>query len=106
MRNPAQRYSHLFLTVVATIVMAMPGAHTAAQDYASGNPDKHRACSNLGIYVFVGGTGGFDAPRHGDRFEELLKTGHVGLYEHANAIYAAQELPGLLPRLQSFPVYH
>jgi len=41
-------------------------------------------------------TGGFDALRHGDRFEELLKTGHVGLYEHANAISAAENPPTIL----------
>jgi len=33
-------------------------------------------------------------------FEELLKTGHVGLYEHANAISAAEEPPGLLEAIE------
>jgi hypothetical protein len=42
----------------------------------------------------VVGTGGFDALRDRGQFEELLKTGHVGLYEHANAISAAEKSPG------------
>ena len=100
MRNPAQGYLPRFLTVVAAIVIAIPGAQTAAQNYPSGESDKSRFCSNLGVYIFVGGTGSFDALRHGDLFEELLKTGHAGLYEHANAIYAAQEPAGLLETIE------
>ncbi len=55
-------------------------------------------------YIFVGGTAGFDALRDGDLFEELLRTGRVGLYQHANAIDAAQEDPGLLQDIQR--VFH
>jgi len=54
----------------------------------------------LGESIFVGGTGGFDALRHGDQFEELLKTGHVGLYEHGNAISAAENPPSILRAIE------
>jgi hypothetical protein len=55
---------------------------------------------SIGQYIFVGGTGGFDALRDGDQFEELLKSGHVGLYEHANAISAAEKSPGVLRAIE------
>ncbi len=71
-----------------------------AQEYPSSDLDKHRACSDLKEYIFIGGTAGFDALRYGDQFEELLKTDHVGLYQHGNAIYAAHEDPGLLQDIE------
>ncbi len=46
-------------------------------------------CSNLGEYVSVGGTAGFNALVMPDFTTALLKTGHVRLYEHANAVAAA-----------------
>jgi hypothetical protein len=72
----------------------------APQENPFGDQDRYRVCSNLGEYIFVGGTGGFDALREGGRFEELLKTGHVGLYEHANAIIAAEKSPGILKTIE------
>jgi hypothetical protein len=100
MRSPAWRYTCRFLTFLAAIMAAIPAAHAAPQENPFGDPGKYSVCSNLGEYIFVGGTGGFDALRDGDLFEELLKTGHVGLYEHANAISAAEESPGLLKTIE------
>jgi hypothetical protein len=89
------------MSLAAMVMMAaIPAAHAAPQENPSDDARKYLVCSNLGVYIFVGGTGGFDALRHGDRFEELLKTGHVGLYEHANAISAAQNPPGLLQAIE------
>jgi hypothetical protein len=96
MCDGTRRYFPRFVTSVAAIMAAVSGAHAAAHEYPSADQGKSSVCSNLGVYIFVGGTGGFDALRAGDLLEELLKTGHVGLYEHANAIYAAQEQAGLL----------
>jgi hypothetical protein len=74
--------------------------NAAPQENPAGDPARDRACSNLGEYIFVGGTGGFDALAHGDQFHELLKSGHVGLYQHANAISAAEDPPGLLSAIE------
>jgi hypothetical protein len=49
----------------------------------------------------VGGTGGFDGLENGDQFTELLQTGHVGLYEHGNAIAAAEHPPTILQAIES-----
>jgi hypothetical protein len=57
-------------------------------------------CASLGQYIFVGGTGGFDALQYGDQFQELLQTGHVGLYEHANAIVAAEDPPAIIKAIE------
>jgi hypothetical protein len=46
-------------------------------------------CSNLGQYVSVGGTAGFNTLVRGDFTVALLATGHVRLYEHGTAIAAA-----------------
>jgi hypothetical protein len=89
-----------FLTFLAAIMAAIPAAHAAPQEPPSGDPGQYNVCSHLGEYIFVGGTGGFNALRHGDLFAELLKTGHMGLYEHANAISAAQNPPGLLEAIE------
>jgi hypothetical protein len=75
-------------------------ADAAPQENPFGDQSGYRVCSNLGEYIFVGGTGGFDALRDGDRLEELLKTGHVGLYEHANAISAAENPPSILNAIE------
>ena len=79
---------------------AIPAAHAGPQENPLDDAGKYSVCSNLGEYIFVGGTGGFDALREGDQFEELLKTGHVGLYEHGNAISAAEKPPGLLKAIE------
>lgn len=90
-----------FLTIVAATVAAISAAYAAPQENPAGDSGAHSVCSNLGEYIFVGGTGGFDALRYGDLFEELLKTGHVGLYQHANAISAAENPPGLLKAIET-----
>jgi hypothetical protein len=46
-------------------------------------------CSNLGQYVSVGGTAGFNTLVNPDFTTALLATGHVRLYGHASAIAAA-----------------
>src|ERR1700729_915566 len=97
MPSPALRYFIVSLSFVLAIVAATPAAHAAPQENTFGDPDTHGVCSNLGQYIFVGGTAGFDALRDGDQFQDLLKTGRVGLYEHANAISAAEKSPGILP---------
>lgn len=79
---------------------ATAAPRAAAQENPAGDPDEYRFCSNLGQYIFVGGTAGFDALGRGDQFAELLKTGHVGLYEHANAISAAEKPPTILEAIE------
>ena len=64
-------------------------------------PEENTACANLGVYIFVGGTGGFDGLENGDQFTELLQTGHVGLYEHANAVVAAEHPPSIIQAIES-----
>jgi hypothetical protein len=100
MCSPAWRYLCRFLMSLAAMVAVLPAAHAAPQDDPIGAAGNYTVCSNLGQYIFVGGTGGFDALRNGDQFQELLKTGHVGLYEHANAISAAEKPPGILGAIE------
>jgi hypothetical protein len=100
MRSPASRYTCRFLVLVASIMPAIPAAQAAPQENPSASSATYRVCSDLGEYIFVGGTAGFDALRDGDQFEKLLKTGHVGLYEHGNAISAAAQVPGLLEEIE------
>jgi hypothetical protein len=99
MRGPASRYLSL-LSFALAIMTAISGAHAAPLENSSGAPDRSDVCPDLGQYIFVGGTAGFYALRYGDLFPELLKTGHVGLYEHANAISAAAQVPGLLKAIE------
>ena len=80
-----------FLAFLAAIGM-ISAAHAAPQEY--------RFCPDLGVYIFVGGTGGFNALRNGDLIKALLKSGHVGLYQHANAINAAEQTPGLIQSIE------
>jgi hypothetical protein len=47
------------------------------------------ACSNLGQYVSIGGTAGFNTLVRRSFTTTLLATGHVRLYEHGTAIAAA-----------------
>ena len=60
---------------------------TVATPYATpGAPD---ACAQLGQYVSVGGTGGFNTLVNPDFTNALRATGRVRLYEHGNAVAAA-----------------
>src|SRR5271155_3637962 len=100
MLHPAWQRTRRFLTLLVAIAAAMPAAHAAPQENPLGDPGKSNGCSNLGQYIFVGGTAGFDALRDGDQFKELLKTGHVGLYEHGNAVSAAENPPSILQAIE------
>jgi hypothetical protein len=98
MPGASSRFICRFLTVLAVILAAMPAASAALQEdpaEATGT-----VCSNLGRYIFVGGTAGFDALRDGNQFPELLKTGHAGLYEHGNAVAAAENLPSIIKSIE------
>jgi len=99
MYNPSRRYLYRLLTFAA-IAAAIPAAQAAAQENPSDDPGQYTVCSNLGEYIFVGGTGGFNALRYGDLFKDLLQTGHVGLYQHGNAISAAETQPGILREIE------
>jgi hypothetical protein len=100
MCSPAWRPLCRFLMSLAAMLAVIPAAHAVPQDNPFDAAGIYSVCSNLGEYIFVGGTGGFDALRNGDQFQELLKTGHVGLYEHANAISAAAKPPGILSAIE------
>jgi len=98
MRRPAWQHTGGFLAFIA--IMAATPAHAAPQENPSSDPGKYGVCSTLGKYIFVGGTAGFDSLVDGDQFVELLKTGHVGLYQHANAISAAEHPPSILQAIE------
>jgi hypothetical protein len=85
--------------LLAAITAAVLAAYAAAQDNP-GDAEGSDVCAYLGEYIFVGGTGGFDALQDGDQFKELLTTGHVGLYEHANAVSAAENPPGIIRAIE------
>lgn len=85
-----------FLTLLVAIAVAVSAAYAAPQD----NPGDADVCAHPGQYIFVGGTGGFDALQYGDQFKALLATGHVGLYEHANAVSAAENSPGTIEAIE------
>jgi hypothetical protein len=87
--------------MVAAMALAICVAGAAAQDNPSVDTVANNICTNLGTYVFVGGTGGFDGLENGGQFAELLETGHVGLYEHANAIAAAEHPPSIIQTIES-----
>jgi len=89
------------LALVAAGALAIPIARAAAQENPAAGSGANSVCANPGIYVFVGGTGGFDGLRNGGQFTELLQTGHAGLYEHANAIAAAEHPPNILQAIES-----
>jgi hypothetical protein len=92
------RFICRFLIILAVVLTAMPAAYAAPQEDPADAPGK--VCSNLGRYIFVGGTAGFDALRDGGQFQELLKTGHVGLYEHGNAVTAAENPASILKAIE------
>src|SRR5208282_396404 len=100
MRSPSWQGLSRFLTLAAAVAAAIPSAHAAPQEAPSDDVRQSSVCSNLGQYIFVGGTAGFDALTYGNLFEELLKTGHVGLYEHGNAVSAAEAQPGILKAIE------
>ena len=87
------------LAVVAAIALAIPAADAAPQDHSDSKAKS--ACADLGVYIFVGGTGGFDGLQYGGQFTELLHSGHMGLYEHANAVIAAEVPPSVIPAIES-----
>jgi hypothetical protein len=97
MRGPAWQCPCLLLTLLAAITATKPAA---SQETPSDDAGKYSVCSNLGHYIFVGGTAGFDALRDGDQFKELLQTGHVGLYEHGNAVSAAENPPSIIRAIE------
>jgi hypothetical protein len=86
---------------VAAIALAIPGTYAAPQGNPAFGSGKSAACANPGVYIFVGGTGGFDGLQNGGQFTELLQTGHVGLYEHATAVAAAEQPPDLIQNIES-----
>ena len=86
---------------LALVVLASAAAYGAPQDKPAVASEETAVCANLGVYIFVGGTGGFDGLENGSRFTELLQTGHVGLYEHATAVAAAEQPPSILQAIES-----
>jgi hypothetical protein len=95
------RHFYWHLALIVAIVLSIAGAYAAPSDSPAGGGEGSSVCSNLGVYIFVGGTGGFDGLENGDQFTELLETGHVGLYEHANAIAAAEHPPSIIQSIES-----
>ena len=94
-------HSYLHRMLIAAIALAIPAAYAAPQDTPAVDSGGTTACANLGAYIFVGGTGGFDGLENGDQFTELLQTGHAGLYEHATAVVAAQRPPSVIHAIES-----
>jgi hypothetical protein len=92
-------YKHLAL--VAWIAFASPFSQAAAQNNPAPDIRGGSPCSDLGVYIFVGGTGGFDGLRDGAQFTQLLQTGHVGLYQHANAVVAAENPATIIQAIES-----
>jgi len=100
MRSATCRALSVLLSFILAIFAVVTPAHAAPQESSSGGSNNDAVCSNLGVYIFVGGTAGFNALADGGQFKELLKTGHVGLYEHANAVVAAEKSPGVLKSIE------
>jgi hypothetical protein len=101
MPKTSVQHSYWHLALVAAIAVAIPGAYAASQGNRAADLEGSAACANLGIYIFVGGTGGFDGLQNGDQFTELLQTGHVGLYQHATAVAAAEQPPAIIQNIES-----
>jgi len=94
----SSRFIWRVLGFLVSALAAMTAAYAAPQEDPADGPEN--VCSNLGQYIFVGGTAGFDALRDGAQFSDLLKTGHVGLYEHGNAIAAAENPPSIIKSIE------
>jgi len=94
------RHLYWHLTMATFIALVLPG-NGVAQANPAVESGENSTCANLGIYIFVGGTGGFDGLQNGDRFTDLLQTGHVGLYQHANAIAAAEQPPSIIQAIEA-----
>jgi hypothetical protein len=92
--SSARHYCWL-LTLLATAA-AIPTNFARAQDNLADGADQSNLCAHLREYIFVGGTGGFDALEDSDPFEQLLQTGQVGLYQHATAVSTAEQSPGVI----------
>ena len=75
--------------LAAMIAPAIPGNARSSSHARSHSVTEARACANLGRYVSVGGTAGFNALVNPDFTTALLASGHVRLYEHATAIATA-----------------
>ena len=101
MPNSGVRHCCCLLALVAAIMTAISIAYASPQENSTADYAGDAACANLGVYIFVGGTGGFDGLEQGDQFTELLRTGHVGLYEHGNAVVAAEHPPSIIQAIES-----
>lgn len=93
------RHRYWFLTLLVALNTAVLVTNAAPQNNP-GDDERSSVCGHLGRYIFVGGTGGFDALQDGDQLDELLSTGHVGLYEHANAVAAAENPPSIIEAIE------
>lgn len=80
MRGPRQQSRRRIIALPVFLTAMISLGNVWAQENPSPNDPSSDICSNLGQYIFVGGTGGFDALRDASSFEDLLETGHVGLY--------------------------
>ncbi|HEX8816750.1 MAG TPA: hypothetical protein VF753_14725 [Terriglobales bacterium] len=94
------RTGQLVVWFLTSLWVGTTVGQTASEPGNGGDPDNSRVCSDLGQYIFVGGTGGFDAMRDGSQMQELLATGQVGLYEHAVAVAAAENPPSILRAIE------
>jgi hypothetical protein len=99
MRDLATGSRHWFLKLFLATAL-IPAAYLAAQDQPTNDSEPSCVCAHLREYVFVGGTGGFDALQDSDQFQELLRTHHVGLYQHANAVIAAEQPPSVIEDIE------
>ena len=75
--------------LAAAIATALPKAAQSSVPTRDAPTIRFGGCSNVGQYVSVGGTAGFNALVNADFTTALLATGHARLYEHANAIATA-----------------
>ncbi len=101
MRIRTSRSNCLVLALLVFVTAAVFTASDAeAQEDRSGSAGRNEICSSLGRYIFVGGTGGFDALSDASLFEDLLRTGHIGLYEHATAVAAAEGTPDVIRAIE------
>ncbi len=73
---------------MAIVLDSLAAAFLSLIPSAAQSPNRG-GCANMGQYVSVGGTAGFNALVKPDFTKMLLATGRVRLYEHATAIAAA-----------------